>query len=69
MDLDAFQIKPPIVQSAISGIANSQFCQKLLDYGAGMVTLGGFSIDKVNLQATKKTKKRGRAELEKTNSS
>ncbi len=63
MGIEPFQINPPIAQSAISGIADAQFCQKLLDYGAGMVTLGGFSIDKINIQASKKIKERGRKEF------
>ena len=58
-----FQINPPIVQSAISGIADKRFCQQILNYGAGMVILGGFSIDTANFQATKKIKERGRNEF------
>jgi len=63
MRIDSFLINPPIVQSAISGIANKRFCQKLLNYDAGMVTLGGFSIDLANFQATKKIMERGRNEF------
>lgn len=63
MKTSFFQINPPIVQSAISGIADKQFCQKILNYGAGMVTLGGFSIDSANFQATKKIRERGRNEF------
>ena len=54
---------PPIVQSAIAGIANSEFCQKMIDFQAGMVTLGGLSIDKLTKIATKKMVKRGRKEI------
>ena len=63
MKSKSLQINPPIIQSAISGIANKEFCQKLLDYGAGMVTLGGYSIDKSSIKATKNIRKRGRKEF------
>ena len=63
METTSFLVRPPIVQSAIAGIANKKFCQKLLDYGAGMVTLGGFSIDRMSLLAAKKMKERGRKEF------
>jgi len=54
---------PPIVQSAIAGIADSRFCQEMLDYCAGMVTLGGYSIDLNSKIATEKIVKRGRKEF------
>ncbi|MHA1203181.1 MAG: tRNA-dihydrouridine synthase [Candidatus Heimdallarchaeaceae archaeon] len=54
---------PPIIQSAIAGIANSQFCQKMLDFDVSMVTLGGFSIDKKNKCATQRLADRGRDEF------
>ncbi|MCE7743051.1 MAG: hypothetical protein GOP50_11435 [Candidatus Heimdallarchaeota archaeon] len=54
---------PPIIQSAMAGIANSQFCQKMLDFNAGMVTLGGLSIDKKNKFATRLLVDKGREEF------
>jgi TIM-barrel protein len=54
---------PPIVQSAIAGTANSQFCQQMLDFNAGMVILGGLSVDKQTKIATKKLADRGREEF------
>ena len=54
---------PPIIQSAIAGISKSEFCQKMLDSNAGMVTLGGFSIDRSSSKATREIIKRGREEF------
>ncbi len=58
-----FKIKPLIAQSAIAGVANRDFCQKMLDLGAGMVTLGGFPADKLNCNASLKMEERGRMEF------
>ena len=63
MKINSVQFNPPIIQSAISGIADKQFCQNQLNYNAGMVTLGGFSIDSTNIHATKKIVERGRDEF------
>ena len=57
-----FKIQPLIAQSAIAGIANRKFCQKMLDLGAGMVTLGGFPADRLNYKASLKMEERGRME-------
>ncbi len=54
---------PPIVQSAIAGISDGAFCQKILNYGAGMVTLGGFSIDRESHLTTTRMIERGRDEF------
>ncbi len=54
---------PPIIQSAIAGIANIQFCQKMLNLNCGMVTLGGLSIDKKSKNATKMLISQGREEF------
>jgi len=54
---------PPIVQSAMAGISDRNFCQKILNYGAGMVTLGGFSIDRDSHLATSRMIERGRNEF------
>ena len=54
---------PPIVQSAIAGVADHQFCQKMLEYNVGMATLGGLSIDEKNIEATKLLANRGRKEF------
>ena len=54
---------PPIIQSAIAGIANTQFCQKMLDFNVGMTILGGLSIDEKCNSATKLLLKRGRKEF------
>jgi len=59
----SFKFKPPIVQSALAGISNRIFCQEILRYGAGMVTLGGFSIDYESHKATIKMIERGRKEF------
>jgi len=56
-------IKPPIVQSAIAGMANRIFCQKLLNLGVGMITLGGYSIDNNLIEASEKMVIRGRKEF------
>ncbi len=58
-----FKFRPPIVQSALAGISNRNFCQEILRYGAGMVTLGGFSIDYASHKATIKMIERGRNEF------
>ncbi|MEE9411271.1 MAG: tRNA-dihydrouridine synthase [Candidatus Heimdallarchaeota archaeon] len=58
-----FRVNPPIVQSAIAGIANNDFCQQMLDFDAGMVILGGYSIDYANIQATQQVIERGRKEF------
>ncbi|TET80866.1 MAG: hypothetical protein E3J43_01600 [Candidatus Heimdallarchaeota archaeon] len=58
-----FKFRPPIVQSALAGISNRNFCQEILRYGAGMVTLGGFSIDYESHKATIKMIERGRKEF------
>ncbi len=62
MKIDYFCL-PPIIQSAIAGIANAEFCQTMLNSGVGMVTLGGFSIDEKNIKATKNIITRGRKEF------
>ncbi|MBY8999713.1 MAG: tRNA-dihydrouridine synthase [Candidatus Heimdallarchaeota archaeon] len=61
--INKFSIKPPIVQSAIAGIADKVFCQKMLNFGAGMVILGGFPADKLNYEASLKLENRGRTEF------
>ena len=54
---------PPIIQSAMAGIANRSFCQEMLDYGAGMCILGAYPLDKMNNLASKAVIKRGRKEF------
>ena len=58
-----YKFRPPIVQSALAGISNRDFCQEILRYGAGMVTLGGFSIDYESHKATIIMIERGRKEF------
>jgi len=58
-----FSIQPLIAQSAIAGVANRDFCQQMLDLGAGMVTLGGFPADRLNCNASLKMRERGRMEF------
>ena len=57
------RFNPPILQSAMAGISNTLFCQKILDYRAGMVTLGGYSLDRESHHATLKMIERGRSEF------
>ena len=60
--MEEFRITPPIVQSAMAGISDKNFCQKLLNIGMGMVILGGYSIDEICEEGTKEIIKRGRKE-------
>ena len=57
-----FEINPLVAQSAIAGVADKKFCQQMLDFGAGMVTMGGFPADELNYKASLKMEKRGRTE-------
>ncbi|MHA1778128.1 MAG: tRNA-dihydrouridine synthase [Candidatus Heimdallarchaeaceae archaeon] len=56
-------IDPPIVQSAMAGIADKNFCQEMLDYGVGMCTFGAYPLDRINNQASISVIKRGRKEF------
>ncbi len=47
----------------MAGISDKDFCQEILNYGAGMVTFGGFSIDRESHLATTQMIERGRAEF------
>ena len=57
-----FRIKPLIAQSAIAGIASKNFCQQMLDLGAGMITLGGYPADRLNYKTSLMMIERGRKE-------
>lgn len=49
-----------LVLSAMAGINDHSFCSK---FQAGMVVLGGFSVDEESMEASKKVAKRGRREF------
>jgi TIM-barrel protein len=49
-----------LVLSAMAGINDHKFCSK---FPAGMVILGGFSVDEESMEASKKAVKRGRREF------
>ncbi len=57
-----FEVLPPICQAAMAGFSDRAFCQQMLDYGVGMVTLGGYSLDETSLTATYNVVKRGKKE-------
>ncbi len=54
---------PPIIQSAMAGIADTLFVQEVMNLGVGMATLGGYSLDTNTHNATLKIIKRGRKEF------
>ncbi|MHA1304058.1 MAG: tRNA-dihydrouridine synthase [Candidatus Heimdallarchaeaceae archaeon] len=56
------EFHPPIIQAAMAGISDKEFVQQMLDLGAGMVTLGGYSIDQTTHNATQEIRERGRKE-------
>ena len=48
----------------MAGICNGDFALKLIPYGFDTVTLGGFNIDKLSIDAGSKIIKRGRKEFD-----
>ena len=54
---------PPILQSAMAGISDADFCQFQLNLGVSMVILGGYPIDKINSISAKELSMRGRKEF------
>ncbi len=63
MSMKSDMFHPPIIQSALAGIANFQFCQKMLELNVSMTILGGLSIDKKCKNATQLLLNRGRKEF------
>lgn len=58
------KIKNPSVLAAMAGITNGDFAQLCLKHGgAGMVTIGGYSIGREMIQASIKIARRGRKEF------
>jgi len=55
--------KSPVFQSAIAGVADGHFCFKAAVAGAGLVTIGGVSLDEDSLHATREIIARGRKEF------
>ncbi len=58
--MKAIKFRNRLVLSAMAGINDHRFCSK---FPAGMVVLGGFSVDEASMEASKKVVKRGRREF------
>lgn len=57
------KLQNPAILSAMAGINDGFFCARAAKSGAGMVTLGGFNLDKPTLNAARLLTTRGRSEF------
>ena len=51
------------VVAPMAGITDSEFLNKVIPYGFDVATLGGYSLDSLTIEASKKIIERGRAEF------
>ena len=56
-------LQNPAILSAMAGITDCTFCARAAKDGAGMVTLGGYNLDKATLNAARLLITRGRSEF------
>lgn len=56
-------LRHPSVLAAMAGRNNGEFCKKIGELGVGMVCVGGISVDKKSMEASRKMVERGRQEF------